>query len=138
MNKSQAYSKLFELSNSGIDITEPINQLAVSESVPNSVLSFLSSYDKFGIEFIEKLKSKKFYKSVTESTDIGDQAKGLSSLITHLIIEIESNPSSRAQVLECIDTDKLIEGIRSYFTDDSSNLTESISYIKSLFKEGDQ
>lgn len=138
MKKSEAYSRLFELNDQGVDVAVPIAELAKSTSVPESVMSFLSEYDKFNLEFISQLTTKKFYKNIVESTDPIEQAKGLSSFITHLLIEIQNVPESKELILHSIDVVSIMDNLKEFIvSNDTTKLTESVDYVRVLLKKGE-
>lgn len=131
MTKQEAYKILFNLEDKGIDTSEYIDDLAINKNVSNKVISFINSFNDKKLDFLNNLKSKKFYKNLQkENLTINEKAKTLSSFVTHVLIEKEINPDVD---LNLLDIEKINESLTNYIKDNNEKeVNDSFNYIKSL------
>ncbi len=140
ITREEAIRKLFKLKDCyDLDITEMLDILNKSDGVPEKIIEFINTYD-YNIEtFFEHLKNKQFYKAIKSSTNEYEMIKGLSSLLTHIIIEIEKYPERKSLISESLLVDEILSSLYSYFlkntTADIKSLTEK---IQNLLKEGEK
>ena len=135
MKKSDAYIKLFKLQENGQNISSYIEMLAKSDNVPFEVLNFLEGVGSVDTSYLSDLKTKKFYKTIMESDNVFEQAKGLSSFVTHTLIEISNNPDSRKIISESIDIKQINDSLSNFVrSGNSSYIVESVDYVKTILK----
>lgn len=143
MIKAKAYSRISEIGDKhGVDVTEYLTQLAMNDSVPDSVMKFISEYDKkdgiksespLSKEFCETIKSKQLYKTLSTETDPLELAKALSSFITHILIEYKVKPMEINELRSAIDFEMLVDSLLYYLTDlDVNSVHEAASYVLDL------
>jgi hypothetical protein len=132
MTKEEAYSKLFELSNNGIDINEQITELAISNEVPESVINFLNDQSSNYLEFLDDLRDKKFYKTLTESSDPMELSKALSSMITHTLIEMQNHPDKKSVIKNNLNIAEILESLNDYIL--NNNEEKLMTTVRSITK----
>lgn len=120
----------------GIDIERHIRSLAISAEVPSSVEDFIASGGKEeNKNFLSSLKEKKFYKTIMdESAAPTEQAKALSSLVTHTLIEHGNTGVSAKTLSKPIRASKVMESLSSFLNEgDSSRVKESCQKLRDMF-----
>ena len=136
MKKEEAYSRLFSLEQSGEDITPYLKMLAVSESVPEEVLSFIANGgSERNVSFLENLKEKKFYRNIMdESLPPLEQAKALSSLVTHTLIECGNTEEPIETLSSSLGLAGVMNALSSYMNGDEEKVKESCRSIRQILK----
>lgn len=140
MEKSDAYMKLFKLQENGHNISKYIELLAKSDEVPAEVLNYLESFTNkvTSTKYLSELKTKKFYKTIMESDNIYEQAKGLSSFVTHTLIELSNHPEVRLAISESVDIKLINDSLTNFMNSGKADyISESIKYVKSVLQRSD-
>ena len=139
MDRDTAIKKLFMLKEVyNLDISDSLNELNNFDGVPESVVTFINTHDYSIDTFFNYLKEKQFYKSITKSKNDYEQLKGLSSFLTHAIIEIEKYPGRKKLITESLKLESVIDSLYLYFIkDDIKEAKNIIKEIKLLLEEGD-
>ena len=138
MTRTEAFKELFSLESKGINIDSMIEEMALSKEVPESVEIFLSTIKNYPI-FIEKLQNKQFYKVITrgENLSVVEQAKALSSLITHTLIEFEGIDKNNILGLSnSVYIDEVLDALGGYMLGgDESGIIEVTNKLRDLFNK---
>lgn len=138
MTRAEAFKELFILEKQGINIDSKIEEMAVSKEVPESIEIFISTIKNYPI-FIDKLKMKQFYKVITtkENLPVVEQAKALSSLVTHTLIEFENIDKDNILGLSSsVYLDEVFEALEMYMLDgDESKIIEVTEKLRNLFNK---
>ena len=136
MKKEEAYSRLFQLEQLGEDIRSYLKMLAVNESVPEEVLLFLANGgEKGSSEFLKNLSEKKFYKNImNENLPTIEQAKALSSLVTHTLIECGNTGESIEDLSRSVNLPGAIDALSSYLLGDEEKVRESCRSIRKILQ----
>lgn len=140
MTRVDAYKKLFEKKDQGVDVTQCLELMATSSSneVPDKVLEFLGyltpKSDAFK-EFAELLRTKcnnkksKLYKELLdEDASIDDKVKSLSSYITNVLIACEKLDQSESQVdlWTTSEVARVAHSLSEYFTTANSEIINEV------------
>lgn len=138
MTRAEAFKELFLLEKQGINIDLKIEEMAISEGVPESIEIFISTIKNYP-KFIDKLKMKQFYKVITtkENLPVVEQAKALSSLVTHTLIEFENIDKDNILGLSSsVYLDEVFEALEEYMLDGNENkVIEVTEKLKDLFNK---
>ena len=138
MTRTEAFKELFELESKGVNIDLMIEEMAISEGVPESVEMFLSTIRNYPL-FIEKLQTKQFYKVITNKDNLSvvEQAKALSSLVTHTLIEFENiDKDNILGISNSVYIDEVLKALESYMLEgDESKVIEISGKLKDLFNK---
>lgn len=134
MDRQEVLRKLFKIKQCyEVDITEQLDLLGKDDKVPEDVKKFVSSYEYKVEDFMEALKGKEFYKSLKNPKNKFTRLKGLSSMLTHSIIEIEQNEKHKSFIAESLQLERVIEALRSYLVlDDVSCAEEMVDELKEV------
>ena len=146
MIKSKAYARITEIGEKhDVDVKDQLMKLAMEDSVPESVIRFIEEYDKkdginprkrLNPELRETLREKKLYKTLCESDNDVEQAKAVSSFLTHILIEFDIHPDLISEIREIVDFDLILDNLLYYFTDgDIHSVYEASNYIQDLLND---
>jgi len=137
MDRKNALKKLFKLKNVyNISISEQLEKLNSHDGVPREVIDFIEKHDYDITDFFTVLKEKQFYKSLKNPKDLYAKMKGLSSMLTHIIIEIEQNPEKKDLIVDALEVEKILTVFDSYFFEgDTSKLNNLVEKVKNVIGE---
>lgn len=138
MTREDAFKSLFELERKGINIDSMIEEMAITKEVPESIEEFISTLKNYPI-FIEKLQNKQFYKIITckEDLSVVEQAKALSSLVTHTLIEFEKiDKNNIAGLSNSVYIDEVLNALNEYMLEgEESGIIKITNKLRSLFNK---
>ncbi len=141
MERQEILKRLFKIKKChNLDISEQLDILNKSEEVPFSIIEFINKYDYKIEDFMEALKSKEFYKSLKTPKNEFSTLKGLSSMLTHSIIEIEKNGKQKDLIVDSLKLEKILNALHSYIVlNKGEKVDEVVKEIKEiLHKEGEK
>lgn len=138
-SKHKCYSILFKLQESGVDISDALNEVRVENKTPKIVIRELVKQDNDVTRFYLNLNNKahKVIKNILtcEGKPVSEYIKIASSLITQGVITMEhiyqSDVAGQNEFVDCLGLRRLSEGINAYFnTGDYTDLVESVNQNK--------
>jgi len=131
MERQEALKGLFRIKSFyHLDISEQLDKLGSAEDVPEDVENFINKYDYKIEHFLENLKEKEFYKSLKNPKTDFVALKGLSSLITHALIEVEKKPEQKPLIVEKLKVVEVTKALQTYLLTD--NKDETFQLIKEI------
>jgi hypothetical protein len=117
ITRDECYKALFKLKiERGIDIDKPLQELASSNRVPKSVIKFNEEHNTRTLDdFLNTIsRNKPFFQNLCDyEMNPQKHAKALLSMITHILITIEKNPSLRDELIKLFRIKELFQ----YLTD---------------------
>ena len=137
LTRRDAFRILFDLEKHGISIDPLLKDMSLNScGVPDSVKEFIYAYQNYPV-FIEKLKTKQFYKNILkDDLSILDKAKALSSLITHTLIECgtTNNKNQMFYLSESIKLKDILSALHSFMIQrDSTGIEQVTEELRELF-----
>lgn len=140
MRRSEAYDILFRLKKERkIDISQQLEILATSETVPNEIVQFIDSNSGRTLEdFINVIsKQKHFYANICFNyrNDISTYVKAFLSLLTHIRITIDKNPELREKLNELFDIETISSVVTRnlIYNDNDNDVIDCAKRIKLVY-----
>lgn len=128
MERHEALKKLFQIKSSfEVDISDYLEELNKNEGVTEKVTNFIGDYEYNVEDFLEHLSTKEFYKSLKKSKNDYSSLKGLSSMLTHILIEIEQKPKQKKLIVDSLNVEEILKSLHDYFILDDSDTAKELS-----------
>ena len=137
--RHDCYVILYEIQNSGTDVSSELNEVITKNSVPRVVVEELIKRENPVVMFYLNL-NKKAHKLIKElltcdGKPVSNYIKIASSLITQCVIAVEhvytDDVSGQNDFFECLGLKQLSDGIKTYFdTGDYRSLVEAVNRNK--------
>lgn len=143
LTKGDVYSKLISIEEkNNIDVSNYINEIVRSKSIPYSALIFINRYspidmlETYNIIYSKRRKNPLYKNLVNENLPVQEQAIALSSLLTQSLIGMKSlNETDKKLQSTVMNISLISEALHEYSLGDSSKLEETFSMIREVFKK---
>lgn len=145
LNRTTCYDMLFRIKKERrVDVSEQLDALASSRDVPQSVISFISSFDERTVDdFINVIsKTKPFYSKIVFNyeDDVSKYVKALLSLLTHIKITIDKNIDLRDDLVKLFDVESISRVVTRniMYGDNDSDIIKCAHKIKCVYLRQDE
>lgn len=140
LNRTTCYDTLFKLKKERkVDVSSQLDALASSREVPQSVISFIESFDERTVDdFINVIsKTKPFYSKIVFNyeDDVSKYVKALLSLLTHIKITIDKNIDLRPELINLFDVETISRVVTRniIYGDNDSEVIKCAHNIKCVY-----